>query len=307
VDLFFLLLDYIQQLTLVSNILRLLEGVRVASIAGVRLESLDLHTLLHVMLKLASFRLQLLVLGDLVLDLFLELTFHLLDVLDTLVAVSFELLDLLVKSSLVILFLLDVFALNDLLGLFGDTVELHIFSSLLEISDLQLQTFILVHDFFKLLLVLEDSGHILDLCITLILDVSVLLVNIILQDQDSVLVVSSNRFLGHLYLTLLEVNDHFKVILQLLNPADGLGLLPGHISELLIQLTDLSIVPLDEVLQVLKALVVCFLGLVHLDTLITLLDNLIELFFDDGWARSISFVVIDFLLLHLLDDLVHSE
>jgi len=71
---------------------------------------------------------------------------------------------------------------------------------------------------------------------------------------------------------------------------------------LLVKLLDLLIVPLNKVLQILETLIVGLLGLVHLYALVALLDDLIELFLHDGWARSISIVVIDFLLLHLLDD-----
>jgi hypothetical protein len=75
-DLLFLLLDDIQQLALVRNVLRLLSGIRIASVRSVRLETLDLPTLLHVVLELTGFGLQLLVFGDLFLDLLPELCLH---------------------------------------------------------------------------------------------------------------------------------------------------------------------------------------------------------------------------------------
>lgn len=76
VNLLLLLLDDVQQLALVRNILRFLARIRIASIARVRLQTDDLHALLHLVLKFASHRLQLFVLRDFLLDFFLEFALH---------------------------------------------------------------------------------------------------------------------------------------------------------------------------------------------------------------------------------------
>lgn len=76
VYLLLLLLDDVEQLALVRNILRFLARIRIASIARVRLQTDDLHALLHLVLKFASHRLQLLVLRDFLLDFFFEFALH---------------------------------------------------------------------------------------------------------------------------------------------------------------------------------------------------------------------------------------
>ena len=139
-------------------------------------------------------------------------------------------------------------ALNDFLGLLGDSVQLHVLSPFLKVSDLTLETLVFVHDLFEHSLVAQNVGHVGDLGITLTLDETVLQVDILLQDQDSVLVVSSDWQLRNFDLTLLEVNDDLKVVLEFLYSALGLALLDRDNLQLLVKLLDLLIVPLNKVL-----------------------------------------------------------
>jgi hypothetical protein len=184
-----------------------------------------LHALLHVVLELSGLGLELLILCDLFFDLFLKLALHGLDSLDTLITVGLELGDLSVESLLVVLLLLDVLALNDLLGLLGDSVQLHVLGPLLKVSDLTLETFVFVHDLLEHSLVAENVGHVGDLGVTLTLDETVLQVDILLQDQDSVLIVSGDWQLRNFDLTLLEVDNDLEVVLEFLDSALGLALL----------------------------------------------------------------------------------
>ena len=177
------------------------------------------------MLELSGLGFKLLIFSDLFLDLFLELALHRLVSLDTLITVGLELGDLSVESLLVVLLFLDVLALNDFLGLLGDSVQLHILGSLLKVSDLTLETFVFVHDLLEHCLVTENVGHVGDLGVTLTLDETVLQVDILFQDQDSVFIVSSDWQLRNFDLTLLEVNNDLEVVLEFLDSALGLALL----------------------------------------------------------------------------------
>jgi hypothetical protein len=101
------------------------------------------------MFKLSSFCLELIILLDLLFNLFSEFTLHRLDSINTFVAIKFELGDLHVKTLLVVFLLLYMFTLDDLLSLLGNSVELNIFSTFLEVGDLKLKTLVLIHNLLE--------------------------------------------------------------------------------------------------------------------------------------------------------------
>jgi hypothetical protein len=121
------------------------------------------------MFKLSSFCLELIILLDLLFNLFSEFTLHRLDSINTFVAIKFELGDLHVKTLLVVFLLLYMFTLDDLLSLLGNSVELNIFSTFLEVSDLKLKTLVLIHNLLEERLILKDVCHILNFSVTTIL------------------------------------------------------------------------------------------------------------------------------------------
>jgi len=149
-DLLFLLLDDIQQFALVRDVLDLLLGVAVSTLRRVRLETLDLHALLDVVLENARLVLKLLVLHLLLLDLLSEFGLHVLDCFDPLLRVLLKLGGLGVEALLVIFLLLDVLALDDLLSLLGHSVELDVHGTLGEVDNLKLESLILALNLLQL-------------------------------------------------------------------------------------------------------------------------------------------------------------
>jgi hypothetical protein len=89
-------------------------------------------------------------------------------------------------------------------------------------------------------------------------------------------------------LSLLQVNDDLEVVLQLLNAADGFALLVADNVELFLQLSDIRLVPLDELFQVEQAFVGRLFLLVHLESDVTLLHDLVELLLDNRWTSKKS-------------------
>lgn len=127
-----------------------------------------------------------------------------------------------------------MFTLDDFLSLLGDSVELDIFSSLDKVLDLQHQSFILVHHLLQRDLVFQNVDHVVNLSIASKLDLVVLQHDVLFRDQNSILVVSSNRQLRYLNLPLLQVNDNLKVVLEFLDSYMRLALLVlSHLSLLL--------------------------------------------------------------------------
>lgn len=306
-DLFFLLLDHIQQFSLVGDVFALLLGHLLAAGVCVGLKTVNLLSLLNIVFEHPSLLLELLVLGDLLADLLLQLGDHVLNSSSSLGAVLTKLGGLGVEALLVVFFLLHVLALDNLLGLLGDTVELNIHSTLGKIDDLELQALVLQMHSLELSAVLHDVGHVGHFGVSTILNVLILLVNRLLQDKNGVLVISGNWELRYFNLTLLEVDNDFEVVLELLDAGKSFPLLVLHNVEGLLQLGHIHFIPLDEGLQVVDALVGLFFLFVHAESDVTLFDDLVELLLNDGWAWSITLEVVNFLLLHLLNKFIDSE
>ena len=101
-------------------------GIRGRIVACCRLKVNDLLTLIHFHAQVTSFAFQLRVLTLLVLDLLVELLLLRGVCLETILRVLVKLLELVLEALLILLILLLVLALDDLIRLFCDTVELNI-------------------------------------------------------------------------------------------------------------------------------------------------------------------------------------
>jgi len=88
--------------------------------------------------------------------------------------VLLKLTDLIIKTLLIVLILLLVLALNDLLSLFGDSVELHVECTLLVVLNLQVQALYLIFDLLQLRVVLQDRLHLSNFLVSLLHNVVVL-------------------------------------------------------------------------------------------------------------------------------------
>lgn len=132
-NLFFLLLNNIQQFALISDVLDLLLRVVFATLVIVGFETRDLVALLDLTLEVSGFLFELFVFLSAVFDCHAEFGDLTVDSGDALLAVDFELGCLFFDVLFVFFFFFDVFALDYFLGLFGYTVELDIFSSFFEV------------------------------------------------------------------------------------------------------------------------------------------------------------------------------
>jgi hypothetical protein len=164
---------------------------------------------------------------DLLLDLLLEFGLHTLNCLDALFCILLQLLSLSVKAFLIVLFLLNVLALNDLLGLLSNSVQLHILSTFFKVSDLQFESFVFILYLFKQSLVLQNVNHLLNLRFAFSLYLIILPRDSTSQNQNGILVVSCNRRLSNFDLALFQIYDHFEVVLQLLYSNQGLAFFVG--------------------------------------------------------------------------------
>ena len=137
-------------------------------------------------------------------------------------------------------------ALDDFLGLLRDAVELDVFGALFEIGDLQLEALVLVHDLLEHRLVPQDVCHVRYFRVAFRLNKAVLQIDVALQDQDRILVISGHRCLCHFDLSLFQVDNHLEVVLELLDSIQSLGLLLGDNPQLILQLVNLLGIPLIE-------------------------------------------------------------
>jgi len=106
---------------------------------------------------------------------------------------------------------------------------------------------------------------------------------------------------------LLQVDDHFEVVLELLDARKSLAFLVGDNIELLLQLGHVHLIPLDESFQVIESSVGSFFLFIHTKADITLLNNLVELLLNDGRTGTITLEIVNFFLLHLLDSFVDGK
>jgi len=145
-DLLLLLFDYVDHSTLVSDSHDLLARVVSWVVVGCRFQIDNLLSLIDLHAQIACLTLKFSVLTLLVLDLLKKLLLLGGKSLQAVSRVLLKLTDLIIKTLLVVLILLLVLALNNLLSLFGDSVELYVKCSLLVVLNLQVQTLHLVFD-----------------------------------------------------------------------------------------------------------------------------------------------------------------
>lgn len=86
-------------------------------------------------------------------------------------------LDLVLQSLLVLFILLLVLALDDLLSLLGHSIQLHIFCSLLKVTNLKVKSLLLIPNLLEPSLELADVSHEFHFGLTLGNDGLVLFVN----------------------------------------------------------------------------------------------------------------------------------
>lgn len=125
-NLFLLLLNDIDHAALVSNGHDLLARIVGRVVTGRRLEIDNLLSLAHFVAQVTSLAFQLVILAFLIFDLLSQLVLLGVESLQAIGRILLKLPNLIVKALLVVLVLLLVLALNDLLGLLGYSVELHI-------------------------------------------------------------------------------------------------------------------------------------------------------------------------------------
>ena len=113
-------------------------------------------------------------------------------------------------------------ALDDLLGLLGDPVQLNVFRSFLEVFDFKVKPLLLIADLLERHLKVRDVVHESDLHISLSDNFLVFIIDYVLRNQDGILVVRSDWKLRHFNLSLLQINDNFKIVSDFLDPIECL-------------------------------------------------------------------------------------
>ena len=86
-----------------------------------------------------------------------------------------------------------MFALDDLLGLLGHTVELHVLGSLFEVLDFQVEFLLLVANLFETGFEFRDGLELFDLGVATLHDFFVFIVDGVSLNKDGIFVISSNR------------------------------------------------------------------------------------------------------------------
>lgn len=305
-DLFGLLLGDVQKLSLVSNFLDLLAWILVVVGHSVGLKTHDLLSLIHLVLKLSCLGLKLLRFKTLLADFSLELHLGLVYSLDSLFGVLFQLSDLVLKSLLVLFILLLVFALDDLLSLFSDSIELNILGSLLEVDDFKIKSFLYDADFSQFDLEPSNLLHQVNLDLSFLHDFCVLVVNDVSLDKNGIFIVRCNWKLRNFNLALLKVRNDLKVVSNLLESFQSL--LPSRelLVEVLLDLAVLLIMEGDVLGHHLDLLVNLVSVNVHLNSGNPLLTKLFEVLHRE--VSNVVFFVVKLLLfiffLNLLVDLV---
>ena len=306
-DFLLLLLDDVQHTALVGNGHDLLAWIASGVLVGRRLQVDNLLTLVDFHAQVTSLALQLSILTLLVFDLLKKFLLLGSVCLQPVGGVLLQLPDLVLEALLVVLILLLVLTLDDLLRLLGDAVELDVKGACGVIFDLQGLSLYDVLNLLQLGLVGKDLLHLLNLLLALLVDVVVLLIDDRLINKDGVLVVSGDRKLRNLNLTLLEEDDGLEVELEFLLAIASL--LVPHLSvlEFLHKRLLLALKVVDEVTEVAKTILVLLLDRFHGETDVTLMGNLLELLRHDLREHvPITLEVVDLLLLLLFNQLVYS-
>lgn len=297
---FFLLLDDVHHLALVGDLLELDARVVATIVRGCGLEFDNLLPGFDVLFKNTSLSLELIVLSTLLLD----VTLHLLefggDIADSLLSVVIKSLDLVVETLLDVLILLNVLLHNDFLSLLGDSVQLHVHSTLLEIHDFEVLDLALSLMELKLGLGIENIAHLDDLLFTLLLNLHVLHLDDVLLNENGILVVSSDGKLGHFNLSLLQVHNHLKVELKLRGSVLNLLALGVNYVEIILKTVKVTSEEIKVILELVESLVVGITSLFQFDTCLSLRHVLLELSLSDV-GGAITLQDVDFFLLFNLN------
>lgn len=271
-----MLLSDIEKLSLVSNLLDLFAWISVTIGHGVGFQTHDLLSLIDIVLELTSSMFKLLTLHPLLTDLLLELLFGLVNVLDPLLSILLELLDLILKTLLVFLIFLLMLTLDDLLSLFGDSIELNILGSFLEVLDLKIESLLLESNLFETSLERTDGVHELDFLVSSMNDFVILISDNILGDQDSILVISGYRKLRYLNETLFKVNNNLVVVSNLHDSFSSLLLGKVLSFILLIKVSQLILEVVDVLLELSNLVLLLRFLLVHFGSDLPFLDKFFE-------------------------------
>jgi hypothetical protein len=253
---FFLLLDDVHHLALVGDLLELNARVVATIVRGCGLEFDNLLSVFDVLFKNTGLSLELIVLCTL----FLDVTLHFLefgcDIADSLLSVVIESLDLVVETLFNVLILLNVFLHYDFLSLLGDSVQLHVHSTLLKINNFEVLNLALSFMELKLGLGIENIAHLDDLLLTLLLNLHVLHFDNVLLNEHGILVVSSDGKLRYFNLSLLQVHNHLKVELKLGGSILNLLALGVNYVEIILESVKVTSEEIKVVLELVKSLVV---------------------------------------------------
>lgn len=259
-----------------SNLLDLFAWISVTIGHGVGFQTHDLLSLIDIVLELTSSMFKLLTLHPLLTDLLLELLFGLVNVLDPLLSILLELLDLILKTLLVFLIFLLMLTLDDLLSLFGDSIELNILGSFLEVLDLKIESLLLESNLFETSLERTDGVHELDFLVSSVNDFVILISDNILGDQDSILVISGYRKLRYLNETLFKVNNNLVVVSNLHDSFSSLLLGKVLSFILLIKVSQLILEVVDVLLELSNLVLLLRFLLVHFGSDLPFLDKFFE-------------------------------
>lgn len=216
-------------------------------------------------------------------------------------------LDLLLETLLVLVILLLMLALDDLLGLLGDSVKLDILGPLFKVKDLEEKLLALVLNPLKLLLVMSDLLHLVDLALSTVSNLVVFILDYLLVDENGILIVSGDWKLRYFYLSLFHVNHDLKVILELLASIGDLTKTGMQFIILILNFVLAFSQVVDEALEVVETSGVLLLNLVHFDSQLPLTNKVIKLVLKDIRLELIPLEVVFFRLLFELDLLLDSS
>ena len=259
-----------------GDFLDFLAGVSIAVGHGVGLQAHDLLALVDIVLELTCLCFQLLRLIPLFSNFTLQLLLGLINSSNALLGVLLKLLDLVLKPLLVLLVLLHMLALDYLLSLLGNPIELYILGTLLEVLDFKVEALFLVLDFFQVHLEIAYFVHKLDFQFAFAVDFLVFVVDKVAGNEDGVFVVGGNWKLWDFNLTLLEIDNHFEVVADLVDSVESLVLGNGLAFVLLVKIVELVFEVLNMLVELLDLVLELFLVFHHFDSAVALLNETFE-------------------------------
>jgi len=199
-----------------------------------------------------------------------------------------------------------MFTLDDLLSLFGDSIELNILGSFLEVLDLKIESLLLESNLFETSLERTDGVHELYLLISSMNNFVVLISDHFLGDQDSILVVSGYRKLRYLNETLFKVNNNLVVVSDLQDSFSSLLLSKVLSFILLIKVPQLILEVVNVLLELCNLVLLLLSLLVHFCSNLPLSNKFLEVIFVYTWNVVVFFKVILFLFILVCKNFINS-